>query len=475
MEAELPLVGTVHGGLRRIAIRVLDEARSAVDGTTARSRVDLLCLWAQFVVIERVSPLWGRDDDLWVFGARGGSAFVDNAKYLYLWVNANEPSVRAIWLTKRSDVARTLQRHGYEAYTVSSLRGIALSLRAGVVFVTQGLRDVNMGCSGGAALVQLWHGIPLKTVGWDAERSENPGPIRYVHRYVDERMDLVTVPTEATIEPLSSGLGIDPDRFVATGYPRNDSLAEPIAGQTIGVDESVVAEIEARASEGAVILYLPTFRDDGESFVEWLDVERVGALLGERDAHMFVKPHPDEPVSSDDAVHPRIHWIPSTVEPYPILPHADVLLTDYSSIFFDYLHLDRPIVFFPYDFRRYVEKRGLYFGYDAVTPGPKATDAAELLDHLGAAIDSIGDADDPYAEDRARIRERFCAPTAGDGAASVCRAVRRRLLQRRAVAVGEADLKASVVVGSTSHRPVISGKIERFKARLCERLGGDSG
>ena len=387
-----------------------------------RSSLDLLWQWVVYLVVDRLSGRWSRDDRLWAFGAHGGSGFVDNAKYLYLWVAANEPAIRPVWLSTDDAVVETLQQQGYEAYHAHSLRGRLLTLRAGVVFVTQGLRDLHMGATAGATLVQLWHGLPLKTIAWDAEWPDQPWPVRRCHSYMADEIDLVTAPSTAAIEPLSSGLGIDRERFVVTGYPRTDVFASGIEGARLTVDESLIDHIESQAADSDLVFYLPTYRGADDSFVEAFDAAAVGDLLEARGAHLYIKAHPDEPVTAAED-HPRVHWLPASVDPYLVLPHADVLVTDYSSVFFDYLAADRPIVYFAYDQSSYSAARGFYFDYESVTPGPIATDMDELRTALDEALDAVAGGSDPYAAERRALRERFCPVPPGTASKRVFEAV----------------------------------------------------
>jgi len=417
-----------------------------------RSNLDLLWQWLVYLVVDQLSRFWSREKRLWVFGARGGTGFVDNAKYLFLWIAANEPAIRPVWLSKNEAVVDTLQQQGYEAYHAHSLRGRLLTLRAGVVFVTQGLRDVHMGSTAGARLVQLWHGLPLKTVAWDAEWPDQPWPVRRCHAYMADEIDLVTAPSTEAIEPLSSGLGIDPDRFVVTGYPRTDVFADDIEGATLTVDESLVDRIKSQATDSELVFYLPTYRGADDSFVDAFDTAAVGDLLAAREAHLYVKAHPDEPVTAAED-HPRIHWLPASVDPYLVLPHADVLVTDYSSVYFDYLAVDRPVVFFPYDRSSYTERRGFYFAYESITPGPVATDVDELLVALTEALDAAAGGEDSYAADRRELRTRFCPVPPGTASRAVYDAVSRLVF---------ADSQAST---RSAHRTVSHDRKTRHLTR----------
>ena len=356
---------------------------------------------AVLFLLSLVSP---RDDSLWVFGSNGGDAFRDNAKYLYLHTADEREHVRAVWLSRNEEVVDRLRSAGYEAYHVDSLRGIWTNLRAGTVFVTHGMPDVNRWCSGGARTVLLWHGVALKRIGWDAPklRHRRERLKRAVKDALFDRYDWITVPTEAMVGPFASAFRIGEDRVLATGYPRNDVPA----GAWTGDDPTREGDLERRyrdyREEGPVILYMPTIhRETGERVVDHLDLADLDRWLVERDARLLFKPHPAEPIDLGEGFS-RIVEVPKAVDIYPLLAHTDLLLTDYSSVYFDYLHLDRPVVFYPFDFEEYRAERGFYPDYDAVTPGPVATGFDDLLGSLDEALRSNG-----YAAEREAVREEF--------------------------------------------------------------------
>jgi CDP-glycerol glycerophosphotransferase (TagB/SpsB family) len=362
-----------------------------------------------------------RDDDLWVFGARGGDGFVDNAKYLYLHVAHERPEVRPVWLSKDRATVRRLRANGYRAHHAYSPAGIATSLRAGVVAITQGLGDVNIACSGGATVVDLWHGIPLKTISWDAEFLDRSLAFRLAHDYLSRQVDLLTIPGTATVEPFRTGLRIPPDRMVATGYPRTDALFDRVPGEEVGLSTAAHRAVERLAADHPVVLYLPTYReDDGDPVDEQFDPDRLVPLLETHDAYLFVKTHPFEPFELPGD-HDRVRQLPPDTDVYPFLRLADVLVTDYSSVFFDFLVADDPIVFYPYDLDRYRASRGTYFDYESVTPGPVATDFDDLLSALDATLER-----DEFASERRAVRERFLAHPEPGRAAAVYQAIRER-------------------------------------------------
>jgi CDP-glycerol glycerophosphotransferase len=105
--------------------------------------------------------------------------------------------------------------------------------------------------------------------------------------------------------------------------------------------------------------------------------------------------------------------VESSSDAYPLLKDVDLLVTDYSSIFFDFLLLDRPVVFFSYDLRSYLsDDRQMYFDYDSMTPGPKVQTTSALL---GAVSEAISGKDE-WKQERERVRNLVFAHTDGNSA-----------------------------------------------------------
>ena len=99
----------------------------------------------------------------------------------------------------------------------------------------------------------------------------------------------------------------------------------------------------------------------------------------------------------------NIRLVDSKSDVYPLLPLCDVLLTDYSSVYFDFLLVDKPIVFYPYDYKKYISKnRELLFDYDSMTPGKKVTDENDLYTAFEDIM--INNIDD-FADVRQRLRD----------------------------------------------------------------------
>ncbi|WP_256686331.1 CDP-glycerol glycerophosphotransferase family protein [Halococcus qingdaonensis] len=353
-----------------------------------------------------LSYLWPRDESLWVFGAKGGTAFVDNSKYLYLYTAAEREHIRPVWLSKNETVIEELQAAGYEAYHTDSLRGIYLNLRAGFVFVSDGVADTNRWCFGGATVVNLWHGVGLKKVRWDSNTTTGPlfgklfdWPIYRLFK----RCDWFVVTSEAMVEPFAAGRRQPTDRILTTGYPRNDFLEDIVPGHSLAAETKVYEQCRQLSEDGTMFLYVPTYHTEtGERIEDHLSLLELNALLAEIDAYLIVKLHPHDEFDVDSTKLSRITTLPSTIDIYPLLKYTDALLTDYSSIYFDYLLLDKPIVFYPFDLEEYRQERDFFLDYERVTPGPVATDFDELLEHLNEVAEV-----DTFATERQVVRDEY--------------------------------------------------------------------
>ncbi|HET7325011.1 MAG TPA: CDP-glycerol glycerophosphotransferase family protein [Halococcus sp.] len=350
-----------------------------------------------------VSLVWPREDTLWVFGAQRGEGFGDNSKYLFLYTVAERPHIRAVWLSRNQQVIEELQARGYEAYHADSARGILTNLRAGVAFVSHGIGDVNKWCCGGATTVSLWHGVGLKTVGWDYGLKTHR-PLLWLRRELVWRLfthpDWVVVTSDAMVAPFSSAFRMDHDRILVTGYPRNDALTGTVESNFETAD---IYDMCRRLYENStVFIYTPTYREETDQYVrDHLDLAALDQRLADLDAYLILKLHPWEEMDIATEFS-RIIVMAPQLDVYPLLKHTDVLITDYSSIYFDYLLLDRPVVFYPFDLEEYRAARGFYLDYEAVTPGPMATDFDGLMECIEQVLGN-----DTFADERRTVREQF--------------------------------------------------------------------
>lgn len=232
-----------------------------------------------------------------------------------------------------------------------------------------------------ARYLQTWHGTPLKRIHNDVLWAPE-GRLRRLDRDI-AKWDLLLSPNEVSAPRLRKAFGFD-RRIAVTGYPRNDRLAD---GQAEAAGQVVRRRLGIEPG-ATVVLYAPTWRDD-EAFAEdrpeiplALDVAACLAALGP--GHVLL-------VRAHNMVTGRnvLGRVPGALDVslYPDVADlclvADVLVTDYSSVMFDFAVTGKPMVFFAYDLERFGGSvRGFYFDLPPGAPGPVVRTSAEVAQAL---------------------------------------------------------------------------------------------
>lgn len=298
---------------------------------------------------------------------------------------------------------------------------ITAALSAAVVVTCDHLLNPNpfvASLLAGARHVQLWHGISIKEIGLG-----NLRPLREMSPHVARVMATCGpfkrfIGTSAAQEPeFRRWFGLE--HYAPIGYPRNDVLLrEPTEADLLGVDIAVLDEArQARQAGRRVVLYAPTFRDArrGVWIVE-AGLERLASELARLGDTLIVAMHPVEAqmIPQLQSAVPSARFVTPRTDLYPLLREVDVLLTDYSSIMFDYLLLDRSVVLYRPDHDDYVKRsRQLYDDklLDA-KPGPLTTN----LNQLNKVLRQHDAHGAEYVDERRALRQQlFDHP---DGSAS---------------------------------------------------------
>jgi len=338
------------------------------------------------------------------FVSGGDGQFSGNVKYLFLHFARHVPQCKSAFVTTNPTVHRALRGRGLPAACFPSQDALEVLARASVV-VADGFQYRENGMSVfaiGAKIVQLWHGVGFKKIGFvEAETALDLPPERRAYlREMYSGYDAVVSTSPFYTEHLFK-TSFGAREIWETGYPRNDALVGPCAkDDLIGCDLEGYAQVRALARRFRLCLYAPTFRDgDGDFFQRGpFCFEALSRFLDREGMVLFLKMHAFTSARLGSGL-TNIRVIDNASDVYPLLPHFSCLITDYSSIYMDYLHLDRPVAFFPFDRDDYASRmREFQFDYDDMTPGPKCFTQDELERALVRA------ATDPDA-DRARRRE----------------------------------------------------------------------
>ncbi|MGP4001855.1 bifunctional glycosyltransferase/CDP-glycerol:glycerophosphate glycerophosphotransferase [Streptomyces sp. 8N706] len=270
--------------------------------------------------------------------------------------------------------------------------------------------------------IQTWHGSALKRMGFDEPRYKLLSrPDQEAYQQVVDRFDHFLVRSEHDVRTLARAYRLKGGVLLRTGYPRNDSLvAARRREEESGVRErgpfaDLAVELGLPADRH-VLLYAPTFRTGTggrvRGFEMPFDVEEFARRFGDRYT-LLVRPHYLNHVVLPPSVRGTVIDVTGQHDVTPLLALADGLITDYSSVLFDYALLDRPMIFFAFDYEEYAgETRGTYFDLLEKAPGAVAMDQEELF----AAIADLKSADTEYAEARRRFVAEFGEYDRGDAA-----------------------------------------------------------
>ena len=333
-----------------------------------------------------------RDPQVWAFGSAFGLA--DGALALLRAARRLEAGLRLIWLVGDQDQANRASALGIEWAPKETRAGFDVTAAAGVVSITHGFGDANRYAVGGATIAQLWHGSPLKKLHADSPAALSLGPlggragrqiVRQAYRRGTRRISLLPVSADAFVPSMCSAFDLTPQQVRVLGEPRTDVL---FRGSPAG-RRAAARELLERAVPGLVgrraLLYAPTWRD-GEpdpsvpTDRQW---RRIDAYCAATDSVLLVRPHP---LGVGSYLHRSRHvrLVPTSLLPesMPLIWGLDILITDYSSMLFDFAVTGAPMVMLAPDLEHYASTRGLYLDYAEISAGRWQTDWDGVIDRL---------------------------------------------------------------------------------------------
>ena len=381
---------------------------------TVQNKIITVLGWLIGNFIYFITYLIPKKKNLWVFGSWFGEKYCDNSKYLFEYVCKNQPEIRPVWLTNNIMALKLVRSKGFEACKSYSLKGTWISMRARVGVISTWYGDLNRYTVSNMLIVQLWHGTPLKKIERDDNISAKYKSAfqRYFYKLFpflvkDFAKAMMSVPSPHVQKILSAAFGIPLNNVKVAGYPRNDIFFMK------KIEEFPIKnKIQKLRTDFKIGIFLPTHRGKGKNSITSIlgdNLEWINSRLKALNVILLLKYHyyqlqfskeswtyySNIIILSDDDINQDI---------YPILTLTDFLITDYSSIMFDYLLTDKPMIFAPFDMDDYLKNdREFYYHYDDVTPGAKTANWDELIE----CIDEVIKYPAKYNKQRAEIREKF--------------------------------------------------------------------
>ena len=341
------------------------------------------------------------DSHIWLFSSTDNSHYNYNSRYLFEYVKENLPEITPLFVINDPELRNSLSSKYGKQYFIEteSIQGIRQALSAGVWFTSAGLPAYGTGLHKKRLIINLWHGVPLKKIALLDPNLKKAARI-YFKKIFSENYTCILTTSHELIPLMARSFAVSEDKIKVWGQPRNDGLFQK------NDCREILGQLFPDLPEYTkTVLYAPTFRDYGQvqlfPFKDF-DQKQLEACLDEKNMLLFIRTHVAEQGSAAPYLGKRIRFLGNeqAEDVTGILNIFDCLITDYSSIYIDYLLTDKPMIFLPYDRQQYLDGRGMNFDYDDVTPGPKPETFNDFLDALSPK-------EDFWKSERTRVNRLF--------------------------------------------------------------------
>ncbi|SOB58886.1 CDP-Glycerol:Poly(Glycerophosphate) glycerophosphotransferase [Pseudodesulfovibrio profundus] len=360
-------------------------------------------LIASFAELAETTP---KRPQRYVFMGENNGSFTGNTKHLFLYFAKNRPDVESCYFTGNPDTKRMLKDAGLPVAFFPDVDSVDTLVQASTVVVDSFDYKFHIyrPLTHGARIIQLWHGVGFKKIGLIEKESEttakyNKLDLEFLYSGYDTVITTSDFYNKEVFKP-----SFNAKEYKVLGYPRNDALLQrPTKESMLNCDHECFRKTTTVRKEGRkTILYAPTFRDQTGSPVSGLDFQRLHDFLDREGLHLVMKAHRLTQIQAGSNL-PYLSFYTNTCDVYPFIPLVDMMVTDYSSIYMDYLLLDRPVIFYCPDYEEYVTcNREFQFPYDDMTPGPKCRNQ----DEFHAALKKAATGDDGYSKQRQELRNK---------------------------------------------------------------------
>ncbi|WP_052509315.1 bifunctional glycosyltransferase/CDP-glycerol:glycerophosphate glycerophosphotransferase [Kitasatospora griseola] len=337
------------------------------------------------------------DEHLAVYAAYWHRGYACNPAAIYEKARELAPQVRGVWVVENAARAATLPEG--VPYVIVNTPAYLKAMATAKYFVNNVNFPHTMAKRTGTVHVQTQHGTPLKAMGMDLREHPVAADGMDFERLREAvaRWDYLVSPNPHTSEHFARAF---PGTYqtLDTGYPRNDRLVHATT------EECATVRRELGIAPGQrTVLYAPTHRESRGGYLPLLDLPALAERLGSGWTVMVRTHYFHDGGAGDLAARPgsaRLLDVSDHPSVEDLYLAADTLVTDYSSMMFDYAVLDRPIAVYAPDWEEYQQVRGVYFDLMKEPPGAVATEQDALTEALLAG--------DPEPAARQRFRERFC-------------------------------------------------------------------
>ncbi len=320
-------------------------------------------------VIRRFSPIW-------VFGSFNKEAFFHNSKAFFLYCNEKK-IVRPVWISKNEELLKELRSEGFVAFHVKSVEAKIMCLIAKYHIVDWGINDINKNYSKNSFYVNLWHGVALKANGMDV-KTDYKNPIDSFGN-----PDVVITASNFDKDNLAAAFNLNKSSIHITGLPRNDWLSDSLKPTL--KDLNFINYIKNLKRDKKIIIYLPTFDDSQKSnSFAWIDGD-FDDFLQSNNFLLLTKRHIADRSANLTCELKNVVLLDVGCDLYPVMNLFELMITDYSSVLFDFALTGKRIIHFVPNHEVYSKNvRNLYF--DVTSEDYRAGDVCKNVNELKNSI-----------------------------------------------------------------------------------------
>lgn len=373
-------------------------------------------------LLSRTFGFWGywfyslvpKKKKLWAFSSFRSNKYMDNSKYFYEYVLENHPEIKPVWLTRNKIVYRDLKSKNMPVKMANSISGARILSRAAIA-VTDHFKVTDFSKTFGlnvrTKIVQLWHGVGIKSMGdgKDVKNTTIPGVvyssdilpqdgdklfrrvikrIKYFFkspwRELFEKYFLFVCPGQERIDMIGKIWNMPESAYFMAGHPRNIYLYAP---------KEKPEENEQEKKSGYNILYAPTYRWNPAKEKEMVNMcleasEIIQAKMEEIDGMFTIRLHPHTWRNYKGIIQSKIRNYDRiecdfTADIYETMAEYSMVISDYSSISWDFAMVNKPVVYLCYDYETFIQDdAGFNLNYMEMTPGPKTYNWEDTLKEI---------------------------------------------------------------------------------------------
>lgn len=350
--------------------------------------------------IIRIIP---KEKNLIMFSAWFGQKYQDNAMYMYEYF-LKKKGYKAVWYTRNKSIYDKLTKEGKPVVFGNSIKAIWTQIRAKMLVSAVQFSDFNQLFLSNCIFIDLGHGFPNKQIGYkqpdSTERSN-----QYTRLLRKGIQFYMTAASPVTRDIQMDTFDLDSKHVLFCNKPRTDVLFDP--NLRIGKND-IINKIKGSRK---AIVYMPTHRSCGEVplvIEDILDLDSIEEICEKNNAVFIIKKHYyHNKETTDLSCYKYIFDVTQKeIDTQTFLYQADVVVSDYSSAYIDYLLLDRPVILYTFDLDDYLKKeRGLYLGINDNYVGFKPCTSEEFIESLRCVCSDWSDKQ--HEEGRRNLRNHY--------------------------------------------------------------------